>query len=158
MESLLWVGCKMDLQQLLAHAMGFLRANAPHYMHDCTTPSASGGIFSQCVQAAAGGASGAELLCRSCTQLPFGLGFGGGTMFTSVVYDQAERGEAKDKISFTAKLLRDLYHFSQGTRVRVTFDDAGEATIVPHGGEGLSCESIYEFGVVLGPGYSFRCC
>lgn len=82
LEALLWVGFKLDLQQLLAHGLRFLRQNADRTrllggtLND-TEPSTLGinhsNIFSLRVLAAAGGARGAELLRRSCTQQPLGV-------------------------------------------------------------------------------------
>lgn len=153
LEALLFVGFKLDLQQLLQTALRFLRANAPCFIEQETSPGSIAGIFSPRVLAAAGGASAAELLSRSCLQEQLGLGFGVGSVFGDVEYDTTS---AYDELSFTATLLRDLYEFSKGTRVDVTFDARGYVYIRRDGDE-FSADSKYQFGVAIGPEHSFTC-
>jgi hypothetical protein len=83
LESLLFVGFKLDLQQLLQPALRFLRAHADWIMYTVIKDQADT-IFTPRVLAAAGGASGAELLMRACVQRPLGLGFGIGSMFRDI--------------------------------------------------------------------------
>lgn len=70
-------------------------------------------------------------------------------------------GELRSAISFTATLLRDLHHFHQGARLRVSLERSGFMTLSPAGsneeagfwaGPGFAS---YEYGVVLGPSTSF---
>uniref|UniRef100_A0A383V9G6 Uncharacterized protein n=1 Tax=Tetradesmus obliquus TaxID=3088 RepID=A0A383V9G6_TETOB len=117
LEVLLWVGFKLDLQQLLASGLRFLRANAHRILLRCLNEElvASRAIFSRRVLEAAGGASGAELLCRSFKQQPLGLGLGVGSVFTDVKYDLAQAAAPTNVIRFDATLARDLYEFGAGS-------------------------------------------
>jgi hypothetical protein len=116
LEALLFVGFKLDLQQLLQPALRFLRAHAETLLSDVLKNTADV-IFTQRVVASANGANGAELLSRACVQRPLGLGFGIGSVFGDVEYMDDEEDE--DALNFTATLLQDLHVFCKGTRVEV---------------------------------------
>jgi hypothetical protein len=162
LESLLFVGFKLDLQQLLQPALRFLRANAGYLMGHLGVfydPSFAGAIFSQRVLAAAGGASGVELLSRSLLQQPLGRGFGFGSMFTDVTYEHVEEPQPLDTISFTATLLQKLYVFAKGARVKVVLQDNGRMLIQLLNADGSSHssgeEAEYTFGLVVGDNHTF---
>jgi hypothetical protein len=87
LELLLFVGFKLDLQQLLQPALRFLRANSTR---EFLLRAEIESIFSQHVLAAAGGSSSVALLSRSCIQQPLGMGFGIGSVFNSITYDSAD--------------------------------------------------------------------
>jgi hypothetical protein len=163
LEALLFVGFKLDLQQLLQPALRFLR-NSRYFFLGNVVKATKNLIFSQRVLAAAGGASNAELLSRSYIQQPLGLGFGIGSVFGDVEYEKAEQGEVKNEISFSATLLCDLYEFSKGIRVEVTFDRDGDMMVEPvtSDNDDSNIEDnagmrIYQYGIMLGPQLSFTC-
>ncbi|WIA44615.1 hypothetical protein OEZ86_007333 [Tetradesmus obliquus] len=153
LEALLFVGFKLDLQQLLEPGLRFLRNNAadgPSY--SLMGDAAVEGILSQRVLAATNGASGAELLSRACLQLPLGLGYGVGSMFGDVRYHRAgERGY----VEFAATLLQDFYEYRKGAKVEVVFDRKGNVTVKNEGDERADGGQNWRFSVVLGPKCAF---
>jgi hypothetical protein len=152
-EELLFVAFKLDLQQLLQPALRFLRANSPHLLKAVADADIAS-IFSQRVSAAAGGGSSVALLSRSFVQQPLGVGFGEGDLFGSITFDKAELIDAEYcKIGFTATLLRDLYEYSKGTRLHVTFHFDGELTLRDETTDNL--ETRVTFGTVAGPSSIF---
>jgi hypothetical protein len=166
LEALLFVGFKLDLQQLLQPALRFLRASAEYLLPEATLLG-SGAIFSQRLLAAAGGASVVALLARSCVQQPLGRGFGIGTLFSDTKFARAGMGDARDRVSFEGTLTRDLREYKQGSRLHVTFDSDGDVLlrdVNDDTGAGSEEEeeegqhmqgTAFEFGVVLGPEYTF---
>jgi hypothetical protein len=157
LEVLLFVGFKLDLQQLLQPALSFLRASSLFLR--CDT-SRGGAIFSQRVQAAAGSASGFELLSRSCVQQPLGSGFGINIVFKDVQFDAVEEGAEAHIVSFRGTLKQNLYAFEEGTRVRAKFNSYGlvklrdvsndEAATDADSDDEAPADTTYRFGVVLG--------
>jgi hypothetical protein len=80
LEALLYVGFKLDLQQLLQPTLRFLRAHADTILLNAIRDNADT-LFTLRVLDAASGASGAELLSRACVQQCLGPGFGIGNVF-----------------------------------------------------------------------------
>jgi hypothetical protein len=164
LEALLFVGFKLDLQQLLQPALRFLRACSVSLLPDISAYPQR--IFSQRVLAAAGCASGVELLSCSCMQQPLGSGFGIDTVFRDVVYDTADDSEEKRCVSFTGTLLQDLYAFAKGNCLHAVFSSDGYLTL-RYASDAQEADSngdnddddddtTYKFGVVLGPLRSFQ--
>jgi hypothetical protein len=161
LEVLLFVGFKLDLQQLLQPALRFLRACSVSLLPDISAYPQR--IFSQRLLAAAGCASGVELLSRSCMQQPLGSGFGIDTVFRDVVYDTADDSEEKRSVSFTGTLSQDLYAFAKGNRLHAVFSSSGYLTL-RYASDAQEADSdgdddddtTYDFGVVLGPVRSFQ--
>ncbi|KAF6254851.1 hypothetical protein COO60DRAFT_1663735 [Scenedesmus sp. NREL 46B-D3] len=151
LEALLFVGFKLDLQQLLQPALHFLRANAESLR--LPTQGSPTAVFSLRVLAAASGASGAELLSRACLQQPLGLGCGIGSMFGDVEYKAVAPAATRDSIMFEATLQHDLYTYRQGMRVLVKFDGNGELLVVCPASRAVLNLS---YGVVLGPEQTFK--
>jgi hypothetical protein len=159
LEAQLFVGFKLDLQQLLQPALRFLRASSMFLLPDLATNP--GPIFSQRVLAAAGGASGVDLLSRSCMRQPLGSGFGINRVLSDVEYDTADEGSKTSAVSFMGTLKQDLYAFSKGTRVHATFWSDGDLVLrdvnadqgedSQEGNDNEPVDTTYEFGVVLGP-------
>jgi hypothetical protein len=162
LEALLFVGFKLDLQQLLQPALRFMRSNSQQLI-TLTAQQQAQEIFSQRVLAAAGSASGVELLSRSFLQQPLGCGFGvDEEMFTDVRYDRADEGAAASSVHFTGTLTRDLCSFEKGTRLHATFTSGGNVKL-RDADDNTTADSdsdeydmspstgLYSFGVVLGP-------
>jgi hypothetical protein len=158
LEALLYVGFKMDLQQLLQPALRFLQAHAESLLSSLIKDQADT-LFTQRMLAAAAGASGAELLTRACVQRILGPGFGIGSMFADV--EDVEGEEDYDcVVSFEGTLLHDFDDFCKGTRMVVHFDRDGTLLMraaiaeLPSEGEEDGSEPVYaeySFGAVLGP-------
>jgi hypothetical protein len=151
LEALLFVGFKLDLQQLLQPALRFLRANSP-FLLKAVIDDDIASIFSQRVLAAAGGGSSVALMSRSCIQQPLGLGFGAGDIFGSIVYDKAEADEEMRKVCFNGTLLRDLYEYSKGTRLHVTLDSDGDMVLLD---VAENTGTMFTFWTVAGPANTF---
>ncbi|WIA44618.1 hypothetical protein OEZ86_007336 [Tetradesmus obliquus] len=152
LEALLWVGFKLDLQQLLAPGLGFLRQNVPFLLRSMVygIPNA---VFTQRVLASMSGADSgcAAALVRGLLQRPVGLCLQDG-MFSDVVYSTASKGDKQDSICFEATLAQDVFSFKKGTWVNVWLC----------GGNGrMYAESSYgdlyfEYDIVLGPHHMFN--
>jgi hypothetical protein len=157
LEGLLFVGFKLDLQQLLQPALSFLRAHVS--LLDSIIPDQADTIFTQRVLAAAGGTTGAELLTRACLQRPLGLGFGIDSMFGDI---EVIASDVNYAFNFEGTLLQELDDFRKGTRLLVYFSRRGQLvmrTASADAGsdlEGETTESRYWFGVVLGPKHTFK--
>lgn len=143
LQLLLFVGFKLDLQQLLRPALRFLRVHA-----DALIDDAAEGVFSRRVLAAANGASGAELLSRACLQQPLGAGFGVGSMFDGVRFD--ERGRTGD-VYFTATLLQDFYEYPEGAKVAVELSREGILRIATNRAYSKDAGREFFFGIVVAP-------
>jgi hypothetical protein len=156
LESLLFVGFKLDLQQLLQPALRFLRTHVS--LLDRVIPEQADTIFTQRVLAAAGGTSGAELLSRACLQRPLGLGFGIGSMFGDVEDMEADVNYV---FNFKGTLLHDFDDFRKGTRMAVYFGRHSQLvmhTAAEDTGSDLDEEvpdTCYWYDVVLGPNHTF---
>lgn len=136
LELLLFVGFKLDLQQLLRPALRFLRVHA-----DALIDDAAEGVFSRRVLAAANGV-------RACLQQPLGAGFGVGSMFDGVRFD--ERGRTGD-VYFTATLLQDFYEYPEGAKVAVELSREGILRIATNRAYSEDAGRELFFGIVVAP-------
>jgi hypothetical protein len=152
LEALLFVGFKLDLQQLLQPALRFLRTNVDSLkLLSTASEGAHAAIFSPRVLAAAAGASGAEILSRACVQQQLGRGVGIDSMFKDVVFASSIYGGTLDRISFDATLLQKLFCFEAGAKVAVMFVIHGTMPVT-RSDNGFRIQR--SFGVVLAPAYS----
>jgi hypothetical protein len=161
LEALLFVGFKLDLQQLLQPALCFLHTNVEsQQLSESEKASASSAsrhitaIFSARVLAAAGGVSGKELLSRACLQQPLGRGMGIGSMFRDVNFKLTSVGSAQSRICFEAVLLQDLCGYKKGNRVTAEFE-AYDGTLFLTCSEGSRSTASMHYGVMVAPEWTF---
>lgn len=124
LESLLYIGFKLDLQQLLQRVVFFVRNNAllgSSLLENLDSSSELSSMFSPRVLAAAGSSTARLLLLKDCTQHPLKQGFGIGTTFGTPVF-AADEDALNDQVMFKAALLHDFLDFAKGTTVAVNFD------------------------------------
>jgi hypothetical protein len=151
LEALLFVGFKLDLQQLLQPALRFLRVNADTLQLLPQTGDGTAAIMSQRVLAAAGGVKGSELLSRALLQQQLGKGFGVGSVFADVKYTSTgvSTQEQRQQVSFEATLMQQWGCFEKGAKVYVTFKSSGIMSV-------SDTNAVHWVKCVCSP--PFRCC
>jgi hypothetical protein len=160
LDSLLCVGFKLDLQQLLQPALRFLRTNSDSLQLLPQTGDRYTAIFLQRVLAAAGGgAKASDLLSRALLQQRLGRGFGVDSVLKDVNFNipSSSYSSGQDCIFFQATLMQQMLCFDKGARVVVRFSREGNMTWTQrHASTGATTvPAQYPFGIVLGPACTF---